>query len=123
MRGDREKVQQILVNLLFSAVKFTAPGGSVTLTCSVTPSLTRSVTSSIADATAAAVTLRVTDDGRGIPTDHLERIFEPFVQGDAKLTRAQGETGLGSQSAVTWRAACVAISQPKVPWESAAHSR
>ncbi|HKG93694.1 MAG TPA: ATP-binding protein, partial [Gemmatimonadaceae bacterium] len=39
--------------------------------------------------------LRVTDTGRGIPADQLERIFEPFVQLDASLTRTAGGTGLG----------------------------
>ena len=78
--ADAEKVQQVLLNLLSNAIKFTEPGGRVTLDCT-------------ADAT--DVYIRVTDTGRGVPDDKLERIFEPFVQLDAGPTRAHEGTGLG----------------------------
>ena len=79
-RADRDKVQQVVLNLLSNAVKFTASGGSIGLGV---------------QATATAVRVQVTDTGRGIPTDQLERVFQPFVQVDAKLTRTQEGTGLG----------------------------
>ena len=79
--ADREKVQQIVLNLLSNAVKFTEPGGRVTMDCSA--------------ADAGMIVVRVADTGRGIPGDQLERVFQPFVQVDAKLTRTQEGTGLG----------------------------
>jgi signal transduction histidine kinase len=85
-RADREKAQQVLLNLLSNAVKFTAPGGRIVLETEAT-----------ADEQGAArrVLVRVRDTGRGIPADKLEHIFEPFVQVDTRLTRAQDGVGLG----------------------------
>jgi signal transduction histidine kinase len=80
-RGDLEKVQQIVLNLLSNAVKFTDPGGSVTVDCELCAERT--------------VELRVADTGRGIAADALERIFQPFVQVDWKLTRTIEGVGLG----------------------------
>jgi PAS domain S-box-containing protein len=80
VRADRDKVQQILLNLLSNATKFTARGGRVSLDYH-TESQTVSVT--------------VTDTGVGIPVERLEAIFEPFVQlGSDRTTVGQG-TGLG----------------------------
>ncbi|HEX6533885.1 MAG TPA: ATP-binding protein [Gemmatimonadaceae bacterium] len=80
VRADRAKLGQIVLNLLTNAIKFTEPGGRVELACS-------------ADAERAYIV--VSDTGRGIPRDQLERVFEPFVQVDARLTRAQEGVGLG----------------------------
>jgi PAS domain S-box-containing protein len=80
VRGDHEKVQQIVLNLLSNAVKFTEPGGRVELTCA---------------AEGAHVTVTVSDSGRGIAPGQLSRVFEPFVQVDARLTRTQEGVGLG----------------------------
>jgi PAS domain S-box-containing protein len=80
-RGDAEKVRQILVNLLSNAVKFTDRGGRVDLLC--------------AGGAGEPVTVRVRDTGIGIAADQLERIFEPFVQVRADLTRTAEGTGLG----------------------------
>jgi signal transduction histidine kinase len=63
--ADGERVQQVVVNLLTNAMKYTAPGGRVTL--SVSPN-------------GNEVDVVVRDTGVGIPADQLERIFEPFVQ-------------------------------------------
>jgi signal transduction histidine kinase len=82
-RADREKVQQILLNLLSNAVKFTESGGRISVEC---------VEGSPA---ATLVALRVIDTGIGIAADQLARVFEPFVQVDAKLTRTREGTGLG----------------------------
>ena len=80
VRGDPDKVQQILLNLLSNALKFTERSGEVVLTCSVG---------------ANAVRLEVRDTGVGIAPDRQDEIFEPFVQVDAALTRRVGGTGLG----------------------------
>lgn len=80
-RGDREKVQQIVLNLISNSVKFTEPGGSITLDCMIRED--------------GSVTVRVTDTGIGIASDQIERVFQPFVQVDVKLTRTQEGTGLG----------------------------
>jgi signal transduction histidine kinase/DNA-binding response OmpR family regulator len=83
VRADGEKVRQVVLNLLSNAVKFTEPGGRVALTC--TCETTKS----------APVKISVHDTGSGIPTSQLERIFQPFVQLDARLTRTRDGTGLG----------------------------
>ena len=79
-RADAEKLRQILVNLSSNAVKFTDAGGRVELAC---------------EPRADRVHLLVRDTGIGIPPDQLERIFEPFVQVRAGLTRPHEGTGLG----------------------------
>ena len=79
MTSDIDKAQQILVNLIDNAVKFTDRG-------SVTVSLTRA---------ARSVRIQVADTGIGIPTDELPRLFRPFAQVDTGLTRRHGGTGLG----------------------------
>ena len=80
VRADRDKVQQIVLNLLSNAVKFTESGGEVALACA---------------RERAQVLVRVQDTGIGVPADQLARVFEPFVQIDATLTRTREGTGLG----------------------------
>ena len=77
---DRDKTQQILVNLVTNAIKFTPAGGKVAIAC-------------VADE--SSVRLTVTDTGIGIPEDKLPTIFEPFVQVDTRLTRTHEGVGLG----------------------------
>ena len=92
VRADPEKVVQILINLVSNAVKFTQPGGRVTL------SAARAEPGSLtADGQSHenAVVFRVADTGMGIPADRLEDIFDPFVQVDGTLTREEGGAGLG----------------------------
>jgi signal transduction histidine kinase len=85
--GDEYRVRQILVNLLSNAVKFTPPGGRITLECLPGSD----------DAAPHGTWLRfvVTDTGEGVRPEDADRIFEPFVQGAAGLTRRHGGTGLG----------------------------
>jgi PAS domain S-box-containing protein len=78
--GDRDRIVQTLVNLLSNAVKFSPPQAEVTLTLE-----------QISD----EVIFHVSDRGRGIPANHLERIFERFNQVDASDSRQKGGTGLG----------------------------
>jgi signal transduction histidine kinase len=65
VRADPNRLQQILVNLLNNAIKFTPRGGTISLT---------------ADVSAGLVRISVTDTGCGLPPAQYERIFEPFVQ-------------------------------------------
>jgi signal transduction histidine kinase len=83
-RADSDKVQQIVLNLLSNAVKFTEPGGRVSLRCRAAN-----------DDGAPVVRVEVNDTGIGISREQLARVFEPFVQVDAKLTRTREGTGLG----------------------------
>jgi signal transduction histidine kinase len=81
--ADRDRVHQILVNLLSNAGKFTPPHGRVTIDAHDDP------------AHREYVYIRVRDTGAGIPRDQLERIFEPFIQVDSPITRRTEGTGLG----------------------------
>lgn len=78
--ADREKVQQIVVNLLANAMKFTEPGGSVDIEWRAEDD---------------ALLIRIRDTGCGIPKDRIEQIFEPFVQLHAPGSLPTGGTGLG----------------------------
>jgi len=79
-RADRDKVRQVALNLVVNAIKFTPEGGEVAVEC---------------QAESDRVSLSVRDTGIGIPSEHLERIFEPFVQGDRAPNRAAEGVGLG----------------------------
>lgn len=79
--ADPERLQQILLNLITNATKFTPAGGRITVSC---------------DEHAGAVRVRVSDTGVGIRAVDIERVFEPFVQIDRHLTSAtQQGVGLG----------------------------
>jgi len=79
--GDAERFQQILVNLITNAIKFTPSGGSITVTC---------------DDETGLVRVCVVDTGIGIAAADIDRVFEPFVQIDRHLTTpAQQGVGLG----------------------------
>ena len=78
--ADRERVEQIVLNVLSNAVKFTPPGGSV-----------RIMVSPEAD----KICVGVRDTGVGIPADKLEAVFEAFYQVEDSRSRTYGGTGLG----------------------------
>jgi hypothetical protein len=90
--GDEDRVRQVLVVLLSNAVKFTAPGGRITVSAGTAAQ--PSPGAQLAGAGPWAY-VRVEDTGRGIPSGRLAAIFEPFVQADMELTRQHGGTGLG----------------------------
>ena len=90
--ADREKLRQILVNLLSNALKFTEPGGRVLVDLGTRREGRAAGGAPASDAT---VFLRVTDTGVGVPRDKHEAIFEPFVQVRATPVRLQEGTGLG----------------------------
>jgi signal transduction histidine kinase len=80
LSADRLKLEQLFTNLLSNAVKFTPSGGQVAV-------------EALADG--GRVLVRVRDTGEGVATEHLERIFEPFFQGDETRGRRPRGTGLG----------------------------
>ena len=91
--GDPRRVEQILVNLLSNAVRFTAPGGRVTIRCDVSEA--PAPPAQVAVGTPCVCAIRVEDTGIGIAPEHLATIFEPFVQVDMGHTRTREGTGLG----------------------------
>jgi PAS domain S-box-containing protein len=78
--GDPVRLQQVFLNLLQNAVKFSPQGGRITLRVSTAGS---------------RVTVAVTDVGQGISADFLPYVFDRFRQGDASATRRHGGLGLG----------------------------
>ena len=88
--GDPQRVDQILLNLVSNAVKFTEPGGHATIRCHA-----REGALPATGHEGRWVCLQVEDTGIGIAPDQVERIFEPFVQVDSGYTRRHGGAGLG----------------------------
>jgi PAS domain S-box-containing protein len=85
--GDEGRVRQILVNLLTNAIKFTDPGGKIT----ISGGTGQSVAGSVLSGPGPWVYVKVEDTGRGIPPEHLGRIFEAFQQSE----RADQHRGAG----------------------------
>ncbi len=83
-RSDKDRLQQVLNNLLGNAMKFTS-SGSIEVT----------VTKQAEEGTNRQLRFSVIDTGVGVPTTELDRIFDPFMQADATMTRRYGGTGLG----------------------------
>ncbi|ACG75660.1 histidine kinase [Anaeromyxobacter sp. K] len=81
IHADRDKLRQCLVNLCSNAVKFTPPGGSITVSAEVLP--------------AERLAIHVVDSGIGIPEEHLGKVFDVFYQVDGSSTREYGGAGLG----------------------------
>jgi PAS domain S-box-containing protein len=80
LQGDPTRLEQVLTNLLNNAVKFTPPGGRITVR---------------AAREGGEAVLRVRDTGIGIDSELLPKVFELFVQGDTSLDRAKSGLGLG----------------------------
>ncbi|MTW13343.1 PAS domain S-box protein [Pseudoduganella eburnea] len=80
VRGDRDKLVQVLVNLLSNAIKYSPQFNTVTLACAATPE---------------GIRMSVSDNGAGIPQEFQARVFEKFGQADSSDTRIKGGTGLG----------------------------
>ena len=83
MHADLTKVRQSLFNLLSNACKFTENG---TITLEASPELIGGVD---------WIKFSVSDTGIGMAPDQMEKLFQPFVQGDASTSRKFGGTGLG----------------------------
>jgi signal transduction histidine kinase len=78
--ADRDRIRQVLMNLLTNAHEYCPPGASIHVTAS---------------GNAEVVELAVSDNGPGMAADQLDHIFERFTRGDAGLTQHVGGTGLG----------------------------
>jgi signal transduction histidine kinase len=78
--GDADKILQVLINLLSNALKFSPAGAKVVLEIA---------------AASDSLTVRICDEGRGIPADQLETVFERFRQLEQDDARRLGGTGLG----------------------------
>lgn len=79
--GDRDRLKQLLLNLVSNGLKFTPDGGRVTL--------------GLARAASGWARVVITDTGAGIPADELPHIFDRFYRVDKARARAQGGAGLG----------------------------
>jgi signal transduction histidine kinase/CheY-like chemotaxis protein len=100
MRSDLTKVRQVLFNLLSNAAKFTEKGriALVVRRSAAAPNDGLPETTLAAEAVPQApdqITFAVADTGIGIAPEQLERIFHPFTQADASISRQYGGTGLG----------------------------
>jgi two-component system phosphate regulon sensor histidine kinase PhoR len=80
LHGDADLLKQMLINLVDNAVKYSGEGSEVVITTSMQDN---------------SGVISVTDNGIGIPKEHLERLFERFYRVDAARSREQGGTGLG----------------------------
>ena len=83
VQTDREKVEQVLTNLIGNAIKFTPESGEIR------------VTAGILDGKEKMVTISVKDSGIGIPKDQLVNLFQKFYQVESSLHRSASGTGLG----------------------------
>jgi two-component system phosphate regulon sensor histidine kinase PhoR len=83
VRGDRDEIVQVLVNILQNAIKYGRHGGAVT------------VRVSFADDERRQIRIAIADDGPGIAEAHLPRLTERFYRVDEKSSREKGGTGLG----------------------------
>jgi two-component system phosphate regulon sensor histidine kinase PhoR len=91
--GDRDKIRQVLLNLLGNAVKFTPEGGTVSIAVEEAP--LKSGEPELEGPADGGVRVAVHDSGIGIPAEHHRRVFDPFYQVDNTSTREYGGTGLG----------------------------
>ncbi len=81
VRGDAERLVQVVQNLVSNAAKFSAPDGRIEI--------------GLERALDGGVDIAITDNGIGIPVEKLDRIMEPFDQVESVYARTHGGTGLG----------------------------
>ncbi|MDC6365482.1 MULTISPECIES: sensor histidine kinase [Flavobacteriaceae] len=81
VNADREKIQQVVSNLLVNSIKYGSPKGTTEV--------------SVENLIKNKVIVRVTDNGEGIPKQHIPRLFERFYRVDQSGSRSEGGSGLG----------------------------
>jgi two-component system phosphate regulon sensor histidine kinase PhoR len=81
VNGDREKIQQVLTNLLVNSIKYGNDNGTTEV--------------SVENLVKNKVIVRVTDNGDGISKEHIPRLFERFYRVDQSGSRREGGSGLG----------------------------
>ena len=79
--GDKERLEQVVVNIISNAVKYTPAGGHIHVTAALQMP--------------KSILLRIQDDGMGIPAEDVPRLFERFYRVDKARSRQKGGTGLG----------------------------
>ncbi|MGV8977576.1 MAG: sensor histidine kinase [Cellulomonas sp.] len=77
---DADRIAQVLTNLLDNALRHTPPGGAVTVATELAPTVVR---------------ITVSDDGEGIPAEHVAHVFDRFYRVDTARDRAHGGSGVG----------------------------
>lgn len=78
--GDKERIEQVMVNIVSNSVKYTPDGGDILVSASEDGDM---------------ISVKVTDNGMGVPKENLAHIFERFYRVDKARSREQGGTGLG----------------------------
>jgi CheY-like chemotaxis protein len=86
LRGDDQRVSQVVTNILVNAIKFTPEGGRVVLRTRLLEALPEG---------RHLISITVTDSGIGISAEQMERLFKPFQQAESSTSRRYGGTGLG----------------------------
>ncbi len=81
VRADKEKIQQVLTNLIVNSIKYGHKNGTTEV--------------SVENLIQNKVIIRVTDNGEGIPEQHIPRLFERFYRVDKSGSRSEGGSGLG----------------------------
>ncbi|WP_431125271.1 sensor histidine kinase [Flagellimonas flava] len=81
VNADKEKIQQVVSNLLVNSIKYGHPNGTTEV--------------SVENLIKNKVIIRVTDNGEGIPKQHIPRLFERFYRVDQSGSRSEGGSGLG----------------------------
>jgi two-component system phosphate regulon sensor histidine kinase PhoR len=81
VKGDVEKIEQVLINLIVNSIKYGKPNGTTVL--------------SVDTYNDQKFIIKVSDNGEGIKKEHLSRLFERFYRVDQSRSREQGGSGLG----------------------------
>ena len=79
--ADKERIEQVIINVMSNAIKYTPDGGNITL--------------SAKDTCSGFIEIKITDNGIGIPAEDLPRLFERFYRVEKSRTSETGGTGLG----------------------------
>jgi two-component system OmpR family sensor kinase len=90
VRGDADQLRRMMLNLAENALKYTPAGSQVTLSCR-----TSAGSPPTSEGPHGYAALSVSDNGPGIPAEHLQRLFERFYRVDKTRSREAGGTGLG----------------------------
>lgn len=96
-RCNRDQFEQVLTNLISNGIKYSPTGGTITISAAHLPGKPTEAVTEVpsGEFPPGKVELRVSDQGTGIPQEHLDHIFEKFYRVETGLTRKTQGTGLG----------------------------